>query len=535
MKILLFILSIFPALIFAQTFENFEVQLEAVTIEDAPGVHSFAWGIDSEGRWLIIGGRIDGLHQRQPFAAFLPSDNNTNAFVIDPESQEVWSTSLSVLPLPIFEQLQSTNQEFFQRENQLYIIGGYGFSPTAGDHITFPNLTAVSVDEVTNAIIDGESITTYFRQIENEKMAVTGGYLGYLDSVFYLAGGQKFTGRYNPMGPNHGPGFEQEYTDAIRKFEIEDDGNNITIANFSESVDAVNLHRRDYNMAPQFFPDGDLGFTMFSGVFQHDVDLPFLNSVDIKPDGYMVNNNFNQYLGQYHSAHVPIYDEDNNTMHTLFFGGMSQYTLDEDGNLVEDENVPFVKTISRVSRFSDGEMEEVKLNIEMPTLVGAGAEFIPHPEVSFLATEILDLNELAAEPIHVGYIYGGIESTADNIFFTNDGSQSSASNVIFKVLIHKNNNTTATSQQVKENVFDLKIYPNPTDGQLVIDYFNPYAGTVNIELHDVNGKKVNTFFQGQVEAGAQKFLTSIPDVADGTYFISIENDKQRTAKMIFVE
>ena len=125
---------------------------------------------------------------------------------------------------------------------------------------------------------------------------------------------------------------------------------------------------------------------MFSGVFQHDVDLPFLNSVDVFPSGYIVNNNFNQYLSQYHSAHLPIYDEANNTMHTVFFGGLSQFTLNANGNLVEDANVPFVKTISRVTRLSDGAMEEVKLDIEMPTLVGSGAEFIPHSYTCLLYT-----------------------------------------------------------------------------------------------------------------------------------------------------
>ena len=519
----------------AQIFQNFEIEIEAVTIANSPGVHSYSWGLDSLGRWLVVAGRIDGLHQRQPFAAFSASDNNTNAFVIDPESEEVWSASLSSLPTSIFEQLQSTNQEFFQRGNQLYAIGGYGYSATVGDHITYPYLTAINVDEVTNAIINENSIAPFFRQISNEKMAVTGGYLGYLDSVFYLAGGQYFEGRYNPMGPNHGPGFIQEYTDAIRKFKILDDGVNLSIAEFSETIDTDNLHRRDYNMAPQFFPNGDLGFTMFSGVFQKDVDLPFLNSVDITPSGYTVNNNFNQYLSQYHSAHLPIYDEENNTMHTVFFGGMSQFTLTDNGNLLEDENVPFVKTISRVTRFSNGDMEEVKLNIEMPTLVGAGAEFIPHPTAPFILTEVLKLDDISEQKKLVGYIYGGIESSEENIFFSNDGNQSIASNVIFKVFVKQTTTNTKDLTVSGENVFQIKIYPNPTDSQVVIEYFNPNKEKVNIELSDLNGKKIATIFQGEADEGLQKVLYQIPDIANGMYFISIENKLQKNLKTIFVE
>ena len=124
MKYITFLFFLISTWSMAQDLQNFEIELEATTIADAPGVHSFSFGADSQGRWLIIGGRIDGLHQRQPFAAFLANDNNTNAFVIDPITEQVWSTSLSSLPTTIYEQLQSTNQEFFQRGNQLYAIGG---------------------------------------------------------------------------------------------------------------------------------------------------------------------------------------------------------------------------------------------------------------------------------------------------------------------------------------------------------------------------------------------------------------------------
>jgi hypothetical protein len=52
----------------AQTPDDFpyEVELRPVTIPGLPGLHSFAFG-QHNGRWLIVGGRTDGLHPRQPF------------------------------------------------------------------------------------------------------------------------------------------------------------------------------------------------------------------------------------------------------------------------------------------------------------------------------------------------------------------------------------------------------------------------------------------------------------------------------------
>ena len=134
--------------------EQFTIQIEPFSINEAPGIQSYSLGKTSDGKWLILGGRIDGLHKRRPFEAFLKKENNTSAFVIDPIENKTWKTDLSVLPASIFEQLQSTNQEFQQRGNTLYVIGGYGHSETKGHHITYPNLIAVDVDGLVKAIIE---------------------------------------------------------------------------------------------------------------------------------------------------------------------------------------------------------------------------------------------------------------------------------------------------------------------------------------------------------------------------------------------
>jgi len=530
---------IFLALLFsaltneAKTQEEFNVEIEPITITGTPGVHSFAWGKTTDQNWIIIGGRIDGLHQRQPNSAFLESSNNKNVFIVDPVGDQSWSSDLSVLPASIFEQLQSTNQEFYQRGSTLYVIGGYGFSTTQADHVTYSNLTAIDLDGLENAVKNGTTITSFFRQITDLNLAVTGGQLGYLDSVFYLAGGQFFEGRYNPMGPNNGPGFIQDYSDEIRKFKIEDDGTTLTITDYSAENDSNNLHRRDYNMSPQIFPNGEEGFTMFSGVFAPG-DLPWLNSVDVTASGYTVNNSFTQYLSQYHSAKVPIYDAANNVMHTLFFGGMSQYTLDGNNNLVQDDNVPFVKTISKVTRLSDGSMQEVKLNIEMPSLLGSGAEFIPITDTSlYMTQEILGINEVPASKTLIGYIVGGIESSLPNIFFINDGTQSSASSQVFAVYINKS--TVGLHEEVLtgDNIYNLKMYPNPATDIVSLAFFVPDTNPVSIEVYNVLGVLVKSKTIAQI-IGTKKMELNLTDLSAGEYIIRIKG-KNSSSEQILIK
>ncbi len=503
--------------------EAFDVFIEPIAISNAPSVQSFSWGKTADGKWVVLGGRIDGLHQRQPFAAFLPSSNNTSISVIDPENNQVWSASLSGLPTSIFEQLQSTNQEFHQNGNSLYVIGGYGYSTTASDHITYGNLTAIDINGVANAVINNANINSFFRQLSDTNLSVTGGHLGFLNGTYYLCGGQYFEGRYNPMGPNNGPGFIQRYTNQIRKFEVIDNGTNLSIANYAAITDVNELHRRDYNMSPQIFPNGQQGFTMFSGVFNPN-DLPYLNTVNVFDTGYAVNNNFNQYLSQYHSAKLPIHDNASNTMHTLFFGGMSQYTLDANGNLVQDNNVPFVKTISKVTRASNGSMTESKLDIEMPTLLGSGAEFIPESNANwFLNGEILNLNNLTADSTMVGYIYGGIESTAPNIFFINNGTQSSASNIVFKVYIVKSITGINEKSLSGENVFNMNVFPNPSSESVNLSFFIPSYGKYSFLVYNLSGQliltKENTF-----QPGKQQIQLDLKNISPGEYFITISGN-----------
>ena len=47
----------------------YDVVLTPITITNLPGLHSYAFA-QHNGKWLIIGGRKDGIHARQPFNAF---------------------------------------------------------------------------------------------------------------------------------------------------------------------------------------------------------------------------------------------------------------------------------------------------------------------------------------------------------------------------------------------------------------------------------------------------------------------------------
>ncbi len=510
----------------------FEVMIQPVNIAGLVGLQAFAWG-QHNGKWLVIGGRKDGLHQRQPFAAFDVPGHNTELTVIDPIALQKWSAPLSSLPASLQEQLSSTNMQFFQEGDYLYVVGGYGYSATAADHITYPNMTAIKVPDVINAVVNASSFTSYFRQITDTMFALTGGYFNKVYNTYYLTGGQKFNGRYNPMGPNNGPGFVQVYSNAIRKFLINDNGVNLAITHLTPIIDTNNLHRRDYNVAPQIMPNGQEGLTAFSGVFQKAVNYPFLNCVNIDSSGYSVNNAFSQYYNHYHCAHVPLFSASANEMHTVFFGGIAQY-YDNLGVLVQDNNVPFVKTIARVTRTSNGVMSEYKLPVEMPTLLGAGSEFIPMENISHYPNEVFKLDDFVADTTLVGHMYGGISSTAANIFQTNNGTQSSASNQLFRVFIIKKS-MVGIDELNAQSVGSLKlvVYPNPNEGNFSAKYFLKEDTDVKISLVDQDGRIVENSLLKGMKAGEQVFEKKIPFIAKGaTYYLTIETGNEKVVRKI---
>ncbi len=434
MKKALYLLLFFSlAKLEAQTrFEPFQVILEEVAIPEAPALQSYAWAVEGQ-NYLLIGGLTTGLHDHRPPFSFPIDGRNTQLFVLNIEEGTTASAPLNTLPPAIAEQLSSSNMEFIQIGEWLYLFGGYGYDSTRDDWVTHPHMTLVHVPGAIEAIRNGGDLSPHFRQMEEEAFAVTGGQLGWMEEEFFLIGGQRFDGRYNPM---NGPSYVQKYTDAIRRFRIVEAEGKLAVADYVETVDSLQLHRRDYNLIPQVFPDGAFGYTAFAGVFRPETDLPWLHSVDVSPEGYVANPRFQQLFNQYHTANLAVYDRANRTMHSLFFGGIGLYFIGEEGDVLIDSLVPFVKHISRVTRTADGKLMESILELEMPGFLGASAEFLSLDGLAEAGPGIIDLNALPETPALVGYIFGGIDSSQPNIFRQPTGS-SDATNRVFRVLLHR--------------------------------------------------------------------------------------------------
>lgn len=503
----------------------FELLVQPFTHQGFPGVHSFAFG-QLGNEYVLVGGRLDGIHARQPFNAFPFASANQKAYVFNFETGQTWESNLNSLPTDVVEQLSSTNLNFAQSSDSLVIVGGYGFSATANNHITHPRITLIHVSGFIQAIKSGESLQPHVETVTNQDMAVTGGQMVKWGNHWVLAGGHRFDGRYNPMG---NPTFTQAYTHAIRWFRILPSGASFSVVTDSLWQDPVHLRRRDYNLVPMQDTNG-LFYTISSGVFQVQADLPFLYPVEIRKNGFQPRTDFNQYLSHYHSAKVGIWDAQQQVSHALFIGGISQYDY-QNGQLVQDDQVPFVKTLSRVSRNAQGQWFEAAFPNTLSDRMGAGAEFFPYAQAPWGPGKVLQMNAIQQDTLLVGYRVGGILSQSANPFSSNQPSQTSADVTLHAIYLVKSPDLS-TPISYSQPAETPTLQPNPVKKDFEIHWPSMSGKSVSYWLVQSQGRVVH---QGNFTLDEQdRVVSQIPALPSGVYqlLMRLENGRQETLRMV---
>ena len=384
------------------------------------------------GKWLLFGGRTNGLHgfNSTGLSNFPPLFQNPDIIVIDPATGQTWTRSWASTGLPqsVTASLSSTNQEFYQEGDRLYVVGGYSFDPAVNQFRTYDTLSSIGVSGLIDAVISGGDVAAQVRQSRDPRLAVTGGQMDTIDGRTYLVFGQNFQGGYSfPATAT------QIYTDEVRSFRIVDDGTTLAIADYVAQRDPVNFRRRDYPLAPVIYPDGRPGLTVYGGVFTPDGDA-HRRPVEIAPDGTArLDTRYQQFFSQYDTSKVALFDARDRSMNTIFFGGISLYHYDfATGTLTQDDELPFVNDVTTLVRRADGSRQEYIMPSQLPARLGAESAFFASPGLPTFENGVIRLDQLAG-PTTLGHIYGGILSTVGNT--QNPLTQTTASNLVLKVTL----------------------------------------------------------------------------------------------------
>lgn len=417
------------------------------------GLQSYAFA-KHHGKILLIGGKTNALHCFHFFGNDFPvNQQNTNVFVIDPEQKVVFSKSLadatSGLTQEQIDALSATDMQFYQSEDTLYIVGGYGIDTPSDEMTTKSSLTAISVPGFIDWVITaakGRTAAQYVRQVYDPVFQVSGGGLvkgG--DDTFLLVFGQASMSSYKL---NSKDVFNQQ----IRRFGIIDKGDTLEVVIKSPLRENPNFRRRDANIVPFIHENNEghkvKGFVVFSGGYTENKGiwtLPVLMNSQGETKMEDPNNtySFKQGMNHLNCATVCLYSKSSKNMYVTFFGGRS-FGYWSQGEFHTSSELPFINQFSTIQQDKNGIFTQYLMegqypmllssnsNYGNPLLFGSEARFIPVDNLPTYDNGVMKLDELN-NPKLIGYIIGGIQSsTPDKIWETD----SAASPFIFNVFLH---------------------------------------------------------------------------------------------------
>lgn len=424
-----------------------------------PNLQSFASG-QVDGRWVLIGGRTNGLHSfsNNPLKNFPPRKQNDKIWVIDPVTGERWSRALSDSSLTEdqIDQLSSTATQSMQVGDTLYVIGGYGFSTSADDFVTYKTITAFDLAKVSAWVrrdpvlgFDTADLADLIRQTSNKVLKVTGGHVRMLGERTILAFGQLFDGGY-------GGEFRQVYTTQIRSFKLKDNGKRLRLRDIRRDPTTPNptdYRRRDYTLIPYLEIEAGKQvehasalagvFTLTDGMFTVPVEIDEAGTPTMAdPEA---SSTFKQAMNGYDTAFLPIWDKARRKSHAVLFGGISYvYYRSKNDKFIEDSSFPFINDVTALVRNRNGVYKQVLVG-SFPRVMsadkkrlrfGAEAAVFLDPATPTTSNGMVDLRALKKEhgsnPVVVGRIFGGI--AAD----TGSGGETVASNLIFEIVLTPN-------------------------------------------------------------------------------------------------
>lgn len=495
-----------------------KVEFEPVLGETAPGLHSFAYATYGS-KWLFIGGRTNGMHGQSSNSNFETEFANTRIVVIDTVDWQWASASVTQLPQNIADPLSSTNMQYWANDSVLYMIGGYGWDSTAEDFTTYPILTAIDIAGIISAVENGDSLSAYIRQYVDTNLAVCGGELIQMDSLYYLIMGHKFEGRYSEPQQML---FTQRYTNAMRKFKIVDDGVVLGITDYEEDIDTNNFHRRDLNAVRLDYPDSS-AILVLGGVFQKNHNLPYTSNIYYNGQNAFTDPTNVLQFNQYTAAHILIKNDTGGGMEDygiIMLGGMgSSYYNDTTGTVKYDSLVPFSNTISVVFASGTDAWDETlggAIHSTMPGFLGSNAVFIKGNNLSPTPNGELLLSELIENPGQrnfAGYLFGGIRGTKGNY------GVSSANDVIYRVYLR---NVDFNGLNELPGISHVSLFPNPGAGQSTVNVTIEKPMDLAISLVSADGAVLKKLHKGLLAAGNQAIPVLIDDVASGLYFVKLE-------------
>ncbi|MBK9272441.1 MAG: hypothetical protein IPM48_12685 [Saprospiraceae bacterium] len=507
--------------------QKIEFSFDTIRLINWPNIHSFSYG-EWENEVYIFGGRKDGIHEKK--SGFERQTNNFNLYIWNPSTQHIDSMDLRFLPDSLLDPLIAAATNFYQKDNFLLIIGGYGQN-RLDSFLTYASLIVVDLAKAKKLSNWSDTSSRVIRQLIHPDFAIAGGQLIMINDAFLLVGGHQFYGIYD----DNSGAIVQHYLNKASSFKLKFEGNDIIINDWFDLIDEFNFHRRDFNLVPFIFEDGILESMVFSGVFLVNENRPFLNIARLNSNRFVDIQDFRQLLANYHCAKLGIYERGANIMQQWFFGGMAEYFIDENAQVIQDPKVPFVKTVSSIVRLPDGSYFEKYQQTGLPGYFGTNSEIyiLPHIKRTNESSKIIELDSIQTDSIDIAILFGGIynPTTDPNPWSNNKASTTAANSYIVKIKLRKSIHNQTQSGNTRNEKFPIfNFYPQPAKENLFLDFADYGWKNISVCLIDQQGLQIQNY---TFNAG-DKLEIPLKDVKPGiiTAYVLLDHQYPYSRKIV---
>ncbi|MCO6479372.1 MAG: hypothetical protein J5I94_22245 [Phaeodactylibacter sp.] len=204
------------------------------TLEDMYG-----YAVGKHGDYLLIFGGSIRSDVPEKYTNDFP---NLDILMIDLKQGWAAAYTSGNLDDMLRDQMSSTGMAYYQDGGTLYLLGGYGFSESSGQFITFPYMTAIDLPATIQALLAGTPPVASFYQICDERMAIFDAIMDYNGEEFFLING-KSAYKLEPFSDT--PVYvEEPFQGQARSFRIKGAKETLEIAQFQTWYDLEGF--RDY-------------------------------------------------------------------------------------------------------------------------------------------------------------------------------------------------------------------------------------------------------------------------------------------------
>jgi len=86
----------------------------------------------------------------------------------------------------------------------------------------------------------------------------------------------------------------------------------------------------------------------------------------------------------------------------------------------------------------------------------------------------------------------------------------------------------------RENVYSTSLFPNPTEGNSLLQFQLVEASTISVVVFDVHGKEVVNYGKAHYPAGPNSLFVTADDLAPGQYFIRLNGEESFSLERMIV-